>query len=113
MLDLDYFKQYNDRYGHQKGDFCLKQVAQVIYKSVGQHQDFVARYGGEEFILLLRNINVTSAEERIKKVLDEIRSLGIPHEGSQISPIVSQASGQVQRYFARCRKTKIFFMTSF
>lgn len=93
MLDLDYFKQYNDRYGHQKGDFCLKQVAQVIYKSVGQHQDFVARYGGEEFILLLRNINVTSAEERIKKVLDEIRSLGIPHEGSQISPIVTASSG--------------------
>ncbi|NMH61085.1 GGDEF domain-containing response regulator [Alteromonas ponticola] len=53
MLDIDYFKRYNDRYGHQQGDECLRSVAQVLSKTAARNTDFVARYGGEEFILML------------------------------------------------------------
>ncbi|MCW8108113.1 diguanylate cyclase [Alteromonas ponticola] len=53
MLDIDYFKRYNDNYGHQQGDECLREVAQILSKTATRSTDFVARYGGEEFILML------------------------------------------------------------
>jgi diguanylate cyclase (GGDEF)-like protein len=53
MIDVDYFKRYNDRYGHQAGDECLSSVAQVLKMAVRAEDDLVARYGGEEFVVAL------------------------------------------------------------
>ena len=94
LLDLDYFKQYNDHYGHLQGDQCLKQVAQTLYASLGTDQNLVARYGGEEFVLLLGgNMDATAAENCINQILGQIKGLAIPHEASEISTIVTASAG--------------------
>jgi diguanylate cyclase (GGDEF)-like protein len=93
MLDIDYFKQYNDHYGHIKGDDCLRQVAQVLSLAATRSRDFIARFGGEEFVMILPETDENSA----KKVAERCRSLiseaGIPHEQSEISPLLTMSLG--------------------
>ena len=93
MLDVDYFKFYNDTYGHQKGDKCLQRVAQTITNVVQRSGSFVSRYGGEEFIVLLPNISAEGALKIAQSIRIEIEALEIPHQGSAISKWVTSSLG--------------------
>ena len=85
MLDVDFFKQFNDFYGHAKGDDCLVSVAQSIAKSLQRPNDFVARYGGEEFLCILPNTNRAGAEIMAERLHSAIASLQIEHETSAVA----------------------------
>ncbi|MCP4979458.1 MAG: ammonium transporter [Gammaproteobacteria bacterium] len=93
MIDIDFFKCYNDSYGHQGGDQCLKQVADAISQSILRPADMAARYGGEEFVLLLPNTEGEGACEVVDKLQARISVLGIPHRASPIDKIVSISIG--------------------
>ncbi|MEQ9068637.1 MAG: GGDEF domain-containing protein, partial [Gimesia chilikensis] len=76
LIDLDYFKAYNDTYGHLKGDACLREIASVLQEAVKRPGDIAARYGGEEFALVLPNTSVANAvlvAERLQKRVSELR----------------------------------------
>jgi diguanylate cyclase (GGDEF)-like protein/PAS domain S-box-containing protein len=79
MIDLDHFKEYNDRYGHPAGDSCLRQVAEAIATVPQRPADLVARYGGEEFVVLLPNTNLTGTETVADLIVRAVRALRIPH----------------------------------
>ncbi|WP_051302862.1 diguanylate cyclase [Psychromonas aquimarina] len=91
MIDIDYFKLFNDRYGHPEGDFCLIEVAAMLQKSFSRSSDFVARYGGEEFVAILpQTENAAEVAERCRK---NIESLRIEHKSSKVSNYVSVSLG--------------------
>lgn len=79
MLDIDYFKQYNDSLGHQQGDECLKRVADEIKRSVNRPTDTTIRYGGEEFLCVLPDTDIQGAQFIAHKLLANIRELNIEH----------------------------------
>lgn len=82
MLDIDWFKLYNDHYGHQAGDACLQRVAQVISDSICRGSDLVARYGGEEFVIIIPATNAESVANLAKNLCEKFRSIALPHEHS-------------------------------
>lgn len=84
MFDIDFFKLYNDTYGHDGGDECLKKVAAAANQIVQRPDDLVARYGGEEFSIILPNTNENGAHHIAEKLLFAIRDLHIPHIHSKI-----------------------------
>lgn len=93
MLDLDFFKQYNDRYGHMQGDDCLKRIAQTLRLAATRPRDIVARFGGEEFVLLLPETDKNAARsvaERCQRMLEELQ---IPHEASAVGKFVTVSMG--------------------
>jgi diguanylate cyclase (GGDEF)-like protein len=92
LCDVDFFKKYNDTYGHQAGDLCLKQVAQTLAKSI-RNNDLAARYGGEEFVVVLPNTSSEAAMVVAKRICDRLKSLKIPHASSQASQYVSLSCG--------------------
>jgi len=92
LCDVDFFKKYNDTYGHQAGDSCLYKVAKAINKSV-RTQDLAARYGGEEFAVILPNTTPEMAMVIAQKICDRLRTLQIPHNSSQASKFVSISCG--------------------
>jgi len=83
MLDVDFFKKYNDTYGHGMGDDCLRDIAQALNKIVIRRGDFLARYGGEEFIAILPNTKEAGALHLAEKMLSAVRQLEIPHEKNE------------------------------
>jgi len=85
MMDIDYFKNYNDTYGHPAGDDCLRRVAQTIKKMLRKQDDFVARYGGEEFIVILKNTDDVTAESLANRLRTTIEELNIPNKSSDIA----------------------------
>jgi len=93
MCDIDFFKRYNDTYGHQEGDECLRMVARALEKSVFRPADLVARYGGEEFALLLPDANIAGAMRVAERLLETVRTLHIEHRTSTASPHVSISVG--------------------
>lgn len=93
MFDIDYFKAYNDTYGHQGGDGCLKQIANTIEETIGRSTDFICRYGGEEFCAILPETNKEGAKVVGEKIRNAIESLKIPHTGSKILPWVTISVG--------------------
>ena len=93
MMDIDFFKKYNDTYGHKQGDECLKAVAKALSDSLTRESDYIARYGGEEFIAVLSNTDEKGASLVAEKMLNNIRALGIPHEKSDIAEYVSISIG--------------------
>ena len=93
MLDIDYFKAYNDTYGHQGGDDCLKQVASVIQDTLGRSTDLLCRYGGEEFCVILPETDEVGAKSVGEKIRTAIEVLEIPHAGSKILPWVTISVG--------------------
>jgi diguanylate cyclase (GGDEF)-like protein len=93
MCDVDYFKQYNDTYGHGGGDDCLKEVAKAIEASARRAADLTARYGGEEFVALLPNTPLTGALEVAKLIQQRVKSLQIPHAKSAVSESVTLSFG--------------------
>ena len=93
FCDIDYFKLYNDTYGHQAGDDCLRTVADTISANCQRPGDFVARYGGEEFIVILPNTKIQGAVHLSEDIREEIERLNIPHERSLVSRFITLSLG--------------------
>ncbi|HNE41925.1 MAG TPA: diguanylate cyclase [Rhodocyclaceae bacterium] len=83
LCDVDYFKRYNDTYGHQTGDQCLKAVADALASAVGRTSDIVARYGGEEFVVVLPDTSVGGILFVAEKLRHGVHCLAIPHSASE------------------------------
>ena len=82
MLDVDYFKLFNDHYGHQAGDDCLRRIAECLVGVVFRPGDLVARYGGEEFAIVRPSIDMDGAMMVAQRVREAVRRLAIPHAAS-------------------------------
>ncbi len=95
MLDIDHFKAYNDNYGHQAGDDCLRKVAEVIRTSLKRPSDFAARYGGEEFVVVLPETDGRGALEVAENLRRGIEAMGVPHAHSSASSFVTVSAGAV------------------
>jgi len=93
MIDIDFFKKYNDNYGHDKGDTCLKEVAAILTRVIIREEDFVARYGGEEFVVVLPNTDENGARLMAERLLKNIYDARIPHEKSDVVPFVTVSIG--------------------
>ncbi len=93
MIDIDYFKAYNDRYGHDSGDMTLSRVAEAIDNSLPRRTDFSARFGGEEFVVLLPDTQEKNAYNIAERIRLNIKALGINHEGSEVTGIVTLSIG--------------------
>ena len=93
LCDLDYFKSYNDYYGHQQGDNCLKQVAKILQETLKRSGDMVFRYGGEEFAIILPNTASEGAELIAEQIIQRMQQKQITHSRSPISPFVSISLG--------------------
>jgi diguanylate cyclase (GGDEF)-like protein len=85
LVDIDCFKDYNDRYGHQAGDECLRAVAVSLTQCARRPMDFVARYGGEEFAVILYEANREYVAEVLTRIQRSIAELNIPHEASRVA----------------------------
>jgi len=93
MLDIDFFKKYNDTYGHDVGDKCLRAIAAAISKCIIREEDFAARYGGEEFVVVLPNTDENGANLIAAKILNKIRECNITHKSSDIAEYVTVSIG--------------------
>ncbi|OCQ94325.1 diguanylate cyclase [Oscillatoriales cyanobacterium USR001] len=93
LCDIDFFKLYNDRWGHPAGDSCLVKVAEAIATSLQRPKDLAARYGGEEFIVLLPNTNTEKAIAIAKTIRTTIEILQLPHPQSLINPYITLSFG--------------------
>ena len=87
MLDVDFFKKYNDHYGHPQGDECLKALGQAITRAARRAGDLVARYGGEEFVVLLPNASEHDAIDTAKRIQHEVALLGLPHAQAPVGQV--------------------------
>ncbi|WP_047607218.1 membrane-associated sensor domain-containing protein [Rahnella aquatilis] len=96
MIDVDFFKKYNDHYGHQAGDTCLVGIAECFKQVVRQPADLVARYGGEEFVVLLHNADAKDAEVVAERIRQSVTQAAIPHALSQVSDTVTVSQGIMQ-----------------
>ncbi len=99
MIDIDFFKQYNDTYGHPEGDRCITMVASALTRAVKRASDVSARYGGEEFACVLPGADPVAAEAVAQEIRLQVQSLNIPHARSQVSPFVTVSIGVAS---ARC-----------
>lgn len=93
MLDIDYFKKFNDTYGHQRGDECLKMVASSLDQAISRETDLVARYGGEEFAVILPETGMKGAEAVAENMRSCVEELAITHEASEIHKYVTISLG--------------------
>jgi diguanylate cyclase (GGDEF)-like protein len=93
LCDIDCFKLYNDTYGHQAGDDCLRQVAQVIQNAAKRSMDLPARYGGEEFAVVLPNTDEEGAIQVAQEIRKHVKQLEILHETSKVCSLVTVSLG--------------------
>lgn len=93
MLDIDFFKNYNDTYGHTAGDQCLQRVAGVLVASICREGDFAARFGGEEFIVVLPDTDRNGALTVAECIQANIRELAIPHSHNAVADHVTASIG--------------------
>ncbi len=94
MVDVDHFKDYNDNYGHGKGDQCLFQIASALKTAIDpRRHDLVARYGGEEFAIILPHAGKSEATDLAKKLCDTVNKLQIPHEYSSVASHITVSIG--------------------
>ncbi|MEL7334068.1 MAG: diguanylate cyclase, partial [Cyanobacteria bacterium J06560_2] len=93
LCDIDYFKSFNDTYGHQAGDVCLRRVAKAIEKAVKRSTDLVARYGGEEFAIILPNTNHVGVKRVAEEIQKAIKKLSILHSCSEVSDYITLSLG--------------------
>jgi len=93
IVDIDYFKNYNDCYGHLEGDICLRKVAQALYESLLRPTDIVARYGGEEFTAILPNTGSEGAIKVAQRMMDYVVQLDIDHKESSVADMVTVSIG--------------------
>ncbi|MDO3678417.1 sensor domain-containing diguanylate cyclase [Paenibacillus ehimensis] len=93
LLDIDYFKRYNDTYGHHDGDACLQYVAEAMRRAAKRPGDMIARYGGEEFVIVLPVTDGRGALYVAERMRSEVELLRIPHRGSAVSSYVTASLG--------------------
>ncbi|MEO5331580.1 MAG: diguanylate cyclase [Magnetococcus sp. YQC-5] len=93
LMDIDFFKLFNDCYGHGEGDQCLRAVAQAIVQAMPRMVDLAARYGGEEFACILPETGSTGARAVADRILETIRNLRIPHAQSKVAEYVTLSIG--------------------
>ena len=93
MIDVDFFKNYNDHYGHLTGDHCLKVIAQTVKSIMSRPADFCARYGGEEFAVILPDTDSVGARHILDRIRNTVKSLAIKHEYSSIDSVVTVSIG--------------------
>jgi len=93
MIDIDHFKLYNDGYGHQQGDDCLKKVSSELSKCIKRDCDLLARYGGEEFVVLLSDTDLDGAKIIADEMLKHISNLALPHEHTPMADTVTLSMG--------------------
>jgi hemerythrin len=97
MIDVDFFKRYNDGYGHQAGDACLQAVARAVQKALARSTDLAARYGGEELTVILPDTDEAGAIAVAERVVAEVSALGLPHKASDAAPFVTVSGGAVSQ----------------
>jgi diguanylate cyclase (GGDEF)-like protein len=95
MVDIDFFKSYNDWFGHPRGDACLKRIATALESLARRPGDFCARYGGEEFCILYYGAAESCATVLADTVRDAVRACAIPHPGSSVAAVVTVSVGAV------------------
>ncbi len=95
LVDVDYFKQYNDHYGHAAGDASLKLVARTLGEALRRPGDLAARYGGEEFAIILPDCDAAGGQEVAEAMRQKVRALGIEHTHSSVAPEVTVSVGGV------------------
>ncbi|ACK66189.1 response regulator receiver modulated diguanylate cyclase [Rippkaea orientalis PCC 8801] len=93
LCDVDFFKSYNDTYGHLEGDFCLQKIAQAINTSIHRPGDLVARYGGEEFVILLPNTKASGALYLAEQIRSQVKGLRMTSACQEVSPFVTLSLG--------------------
>lgn len=93
MLDVDHFKAYNDHYGHQQGDECLRQVGAALRATIRRAGELVARYGGEEFVVVMPGAGQAHALETAQAIRAAIEAAGMAHEASGVAPVVTVSVG--------------------
>ncbi len=93
MIDVDYFKLFNDSYGHQAGDRCLQMVAKLLDSSVSRPGDMSARYGGEEFVIIMPSTSLEEAKTILGKVRAGIENKSVPHKASSVTGVVTISIG--------------------
>lgn len=93
MIDVDFFKRYNDHYGHLTGDACLRQIAGILFDCAQRSGEVVARYGGEEFAMLLPGADVEAARVVAQRCMDELSQAAIPHANSPVAPWLTISIG--------------------
>jgi diguanylate cyclase (GGDEF)-like protein len=108
MIDIDFFKRYNDTYGHLEGDKCLKIIAQTLSKSITREDDFAARYGGEEFVVVLPNTGEQGAQLIADKLLVNVQDCNIPHEQNDAADCVTISIGVTTGKVAHTHSTDDF-----
>jgi diguanylate cyclase (GGDEF)-like protein len=93
MLDIDFFKQYNDALGHKAGDTCLRAIASAIKDKLLREHDMLARYGGEEFVVVLYDSDTQGALGAAERILDCVRALRLEHPDSAVGGYVTVSIG--------------------
>ncbi len=93
MIDIDHFKEYNDNYGHGKGDDCLKHVAKTLSDTIKRPNDMLARYGGDEFVCVLPLTDLEGAKSIAEEMRKNIISLAVPHFHSSVADYVTISLG--------------------
>ena len=106
LIDIDYFKNFNDNFGHVKGDMCLKIIATMLRDSLLRSEDTVSRYGGEEFVILLPNTDTNGASCVAKRIQQNLAILAIPHPCSDINQYVTVSQG-IATWQANQRPTQL------
>lgn len=105
MIDVDFFKSYNDYYGHQAGDECLKKIALLLDEALARSGDMLARYGGEEFVIILPGTDIKGTAAVAEKLRKKIESAAIPHEPSTINDYITISLG-IAAMIPSARKSK-------
>ncbi len=108
ILDIDDFKHYNDTYGHQAGDRCLRKLSQLLHNLINQGI-FCARYGGDEFIIIYENMSDEEILAIADKLKQDVISLGLEHKNSKISPVVTISQGICNAIPVKNNRTWDFF----
>ena len=93
MIDIDHFKAYNDTYGHQEGDDCLKKVAKALQNALRRPGDHIARYGGEEFAAIMPETDLAGGTNVAEELRQAVEKLAIPHKSSPVAPVVTISVG--------------------
>ncbi|HTH97856.1 MAG TPA: diguanylate cyclase [Stellaceae bacterium] len=93
LIDVDHFKNFNDLYGHQLGDDCLRQVAHVLSGTLHRPSDLIARFGGEEFAAILPDTDAEGTRFVAERMLENVAKLGMPHAASSVAPHITVSIG--------------------
>lgn len=112
MVDVDFFKQYNDHYGHAMGDIALQRIAKALDCVLRRPGDLVARYGGEEFVMLLPETDAFAAYEVAQRCLQQVVGLAIPHQYSKAGETVTVSIGLVTKGIDAITAPQTFIATA-